>query len=92
MLRAESIPAVGMVEDYVFPEAGEADGLAVTNGSEASITIPQELLLDRAEGENSTSMKTDTLYCATVLVWSELYTIHNYLHIYTCTCISLLYR
>ena len=58
---------VGMVEDYVFPEPGEADSLAVTNGSEASIIIPQELLVDRAEGENSTSMKTHTLcYCTSV--------------------------
>jgi hypothetical protein len=39
-------------EDYVFPELGEVTGLAVTNGSSASILLPQELLSSRGMGKS----------------------------------------
>ena len=35
---------------YEFPVAGEVVGLDTANGSEATINIPQELLLARANG------------------------------------------
>ena len=35
---------------YEFPVAGEVAGLDTANGSEATINIPQELLLARANG------------------------------------------
>ena len=35
---------------YEFPVAGEVVGLDTANGSEATINIPQELLIARANG------------------------------------------
>ena len=37
-------------QGYEFPVAWEVVGLDTANGSEATITIPQELLLARANG------------------------------------------
>ena len=38
---------------YEFPVAGQVVGLDTANGSEATINIPQELLLARANGTQS---------------------------------------
>jgi hypothetical protein len=51
-LRAQSLSVNNLNEDYVFPELGEVTGLAVTNGSSASILLPQELLSSRGMGGN----------------------------------------
>ncbi|CAI8057705.1 Adhesion G protein-coupled receptor L3 [Geodia barretti] len=52
VLRAQSLSVNNLNEDYVFPELGEVTGLAVTNGSSASILLPQELLSSRGMGGN----------------------------------------
>ena len=52
VLRAESVSLEEEQELYVFPEAGQADELDVSNGSSASITIPRQLLIDRAAGQH----------------------------------------
>ena len=55
VLQAESVHLeIGQIE-YVFPEAGEAEGLNLTNSSAAGITIPRALLEDRASGEEQNS-------------------------------------
>ena len=51
VLRAQSLSVNNLNEDYVFPELGEVTGLAVTNGSSASILLPQELLSSRGMGK-----------------------------------------
>ena len=40
----------GIRKGYEFPVAGEVVGLDLANGSEATIDIPQQLLLARANG------------------------------------------
>ena len=53
VLRAESVSLEEeeQQETYVFPELGEADELAVSTGSSAAISIPRQLLMDRAAGQ-----------------------------------------
>ena len=50
VLRAESVSLEVEQDMYGFPEAGEAEGLNVSSGSSASISIPRQLLMDRANG------------------------------------------
>ena len=52
VLRAESVHLEIEQDEYVFPEAREAEGLNLTNSSAAGITIPRALLVDRASGED----------------------------------------
>ena len=52
VLRAESVSLEEEQEMYVFPEPGEAEELAVSNGSSAAISIPRQLLMDRAAGQH----------------------------------------
>ena len=52
VLLAESVSVDEEQDSYVFPEAGELDGLAVSSGSSASVSIPRELLMGRAEGQH----------------------------------------
>ena len=50
VLQAESVDLEAMRKGYEFPVVGEVVGLDTANGSEATISIPQELLLARANG------------------------------------------
>ena len=50
VLQADSVDVEAERQGYEFPVAGEVVGLDTANGSEATITIPQELLLARANG------------------------------------------
>ena len=50
VLQAESVDVDDQRKRFEFPVAGEVVGLDTINGSEASISIPQELLLARANG------------------------------------------
>ena len=51
MLQAENVDLEAVGKGYEFPVAGEMVGLDTANGSEATINIPQELLLERANGK-----------------------------------------
>ena len=68
VLRAESVSVKEVAEAYTFPEAGEVEGLAVSNGSFASISIPHQLLVDRAYGQNFSIFKK-AMYI--VHTWNE---------------------
>ena len=50
VLQAESVDVEAERMVYEFPLAGEVVGLDTANGSEATISIPQELLIARANG------------------------------------------
>ena len=50
MLQAESVDVKTERNGYEFPVAGEVVGLDTANGSEATISVPHELLLARANG------------------------------------------
>ena len=50
VLRAENVPLEGLEDSYVFPDTAEATGLALVNGSSASITLPNQLLRSRITG------------------------------------------
>ena len=50
VLQAESVDMETERKGYEFPVAGEVVGLNTANGSEATINMPQELLLARANG------------------------------------------
>ena len=50
VLRAENVPLEDLEDSYVFPDAAEATGLALVNGSSASITLPNQLLRNRMTG------------------------------------------
>ena len=50
VLQAESVDVEVERHGYEFPVAGQVVGLDTANGSEATINIPQELLLARANG------------------------------------------
>ena len=52
VLRAQSLSVDNLEEDYVFPEPEDVTGLALTNGSSASILLPQELLFSRGMGKS----------------------------------------
>ena len=50
VLRAQNV-VVDEVEEYVFPEEMEIEGFNLTNGSAASISVPQLLLQNRSIGK-----------------------------------------
>lgn len=47
--------------EYVFPEAGEEEGLNLTNNNAAGITIPRALLIERASASGEEQLEPHIL-------------------------------
>ena len=63
VLRAESIDLeIEQADEYVFPEAGEEEGLNLTNNNAAGITIPRALLLERATASGEEQFRIPYTY------------------------------
>ena len=62
VLRAESIDLEVEQAEYVFPEAGEEEGLNLTNNNAAGITIPRALLIERASASGEEQFRIPYTY------------------------------